>query len=196
MTNNDKLDPSIEAYIDKKVNALNHAANHGLAVTEGKTYNTEDEDDKKASIRKAIQTAMFCGQQRPKILNDEMLIDRINEYFSYCADNATRPTVEGLALMLDVSRKTLWEWCDGSRGVKPSNFSVDIVKKAKEQIASFDSSMVTDGKLNPVVYIFRAKNYYGMKDQQDVVVTPNTPQGEENKAEADKTLDALPPADE
>ena len=33
--------------------------------------------------------------------------------------------------------------------------------------------MVTEGKINPVVYIFRAKNYFGMKDQQDLVLTPN-----------------------
>ena len=38
--------------------------------------------------------------------------------------------------------------------------------------------MVTEGKINPVVYIFRAKNYFGMKDQQDVVIKPENPLGE------------------
>ena len=38
--------------------------------------------------------------------------------------------------------------------------------------------MVTEGKINPVVYIFRAKNYFGMKDQQEVVLTPNQPLGD------------------
>ena len=28
------------------------------------------------------------------------------------------------------------------------------------------------------MYIFRAKNYFGMKDQQDIVLTPNTPLGD------------------
>ena len=27
--------------------------------------------------------------------------------------------------------------------------------------------------MNPVAYIFRAKNYYGMTDQQELVLTPN-----------------------
>ena len=44
--------------------------------------------------------------------------------------------------------------------------------------------MVTEGKINPVVYIFRAKNYFGMRDQQEYVLTPNTPLGED----ADKNL--------
>lgn len=33
--------------------------------------------------------------------------------------------------------------------------------------------MVNEGKLNPVTYIFRSKNYYGMRDQQEYVLTPN-----------------------
>lgn len=43
--------------------------------------------------------------------------------------------------------------------------------------------MVTEGKINPVVYIFRAKNYFGMKDQQDVVVRPDSPFGEQKTPE-------------
>ena len=39
-------------------------------------------------------------------------------------------------------------------------------------IAAFDADMVAQNKLNPVAYIFRSKNYYGMKDQQDIVITP------------------------
>ena len=38
--------------------------------------------------------------------------------------------------------------------------------------------MVTEGKINPVVYFFRAKNYFGMKDQQDVVIRPESPLGD------------------
>lgn len=32
--------------------------------------------------------------------------------------------------------------------------------------------------INPVVYFFRAKNYFGMKDQQDVVIRPESPLGD------------------
>ena len=56
--------------------------------------------------------------------------------------------------------------------------------------------MVTEGKINPVVYIFRAKNYFGMKDQQDLVLTPNNPLGQDIPPEqiAEKYIEALPEA--
>lgn len=38
-------------------------------------------------------------------------------------------------------------------------------------IAAFDAELAVRGLINPVVYIFRGKNYYGMRDQQDVSVT-------------------------
>ena len=38
----------------------------------------------------------------------------------------------------------------------------------------FDAQMVLTGRVNPIVYFFRAKNYYDMADKQEVVVTPNT----------------------
>ena len=40
-----------------------------------------------------------------------------------------------------------------------------------------------DGKVNPVTGIFWQKNYDGLKDQQEVVLTPNNPLGEAQNAE-------------
>ena len=45
-------------------------------------------------------------------------------------------------------------------------------------MASFDAEMATEGKINPVTYIFRAKNYFGMADKQEMVLTPNNPLGD------------------
>lgn len=60
--------------------------------------------------------------------------------------------------------------CDADRS--------NIIKKAFDALAAYDAGMATEGKMNPVPYIFRAKNYYGMRDQTDLVVTPNNPLGE------------------
>ena len=51
----------------------------------------------------------------------------------------------------------------------------NLIKKAKEFLASFDAQLVQEGKVNPTTYIFRAKNYFGLKDQQEYVLTPNNP---------------------
>ncbi len=41
---------------------------------------------------------------------------------------------------------------------------------------TFDAKLVVSGKLNFLAYCFRAKNYYGMVDKQEMVLTPNQPQ--------------------
>ena len=91
-------------------------------------------------------------------------------------------------------RQTVWEWENGVSQSKLGPRAGDIIKKGKEFLSTFEAEMVTEGKINPVVYIFRAKNYFGMKDQQDYVITPNNPLG--NGAEpgqiADKYQAALP----
>ena len=40
-------------------------------------------------------------------------------------------------------------------------------------LKTFDAKLVISGKLNFLAYCFRAKNYYGMVDKQEMVVTPN-----------------------
>lgn len=48
----------------------------------------------------------------------------------------------------------------------------DIVKKAKDFIANYDAILAASNKINAAVYCFRSKNFYGMKDVQQVEVTP------------------------
>ena len=62
------------------------------------------------------------------------------------------------------------------KGFSPN--TANILKKAKNLIASMDAELAQEGKIQPVVYMFRAKNFYGMTDKQEVVVTPNNPLGD------------------
>ena len=84
-----------------------------------------------------------------------------------------------MALALGTIRQTLWEWEQGSKGPVRR----DMVKKAKEILAGIDAKLVSQGKIPQVTYIFRAKNFFGMRDQQEVVLTPNNPLGDTQNAE-------------
>ena len=128
----------------------------------------EDEEEKQLLIRNSLENAMRWWNV-PTVKNDEEAIERLHEYVDGCMARGLRPTVEGMALCFGTTRTSLWDW---ETGRKRGPVSSDIIKKAKEMIAMFDADMLNQGKLNPVSYIFRAKNYYGMKDQQDIVVTP------------------------
>ena len=134
-------------------------------------YTFKNDDEKKAYVTKVMQEALEYWNM-PKVKNSAEAAKRTEDYFKRCAIRGIKPTVEEYALCLGISRSTLWDWETMRKGSAP--IDADIVKRAKEVIAMFDAKAIIDGKMNPVTYIFRAKNYYGMKDQQDVVVTPNT----------------------
>lgn len=77
--------------------------------------------------------------------------------------------LNGLAMISGYSRTQFYDISQGKWNPAISN----IVKKAKDYIAFFDSQMAQTGKVPSPIYIFRSKNYYGMKDNQEVVITPN-----------------------
>lgn len=115
--------------------------------------------------------------KQTRVRSDEELEQRLSDYFTYCAANDIIPTVEEMCLYTGYSAFTVHDWETGRRkGFSPE--TAQIIKKAKSFLAVFDAKMVITGKLNPVAYIFRAKNYYGMKDQQDITVSPADPLGD------------------
>lgn len=104
---------------------------------------------------------------RPPCKDDTELTQRLVDFFHYYANNDVGiPTVEKMCLWLGTTRDVLYDWQNGSKG----SARADIVKNAKQILAAIDADLVLNGHINPVAYIFRAKNYYGLKDQQDVVV--------------------------
>jgi hypothetical protein len=70
----------------------------------------------------------------------------------------------------------------------------DVVKNAKDLIAHLEAELARDGEINGSVYMFRAKNYFGMVDKQEVVVTPNV----DNKVpdNVDDIINAIPKLDD
>ena len=58
-------------------------------------------------------------------------------------------------------------------------------------LKTFDAKLVISGKLNFLAYCFRAKNYYGMVDKQEMVVTPNVNNDSDFNAEDIKARYAI-----
>lgn len=132
----------------------------------------------------------------PKVKDDNELEERIAQFFVTCFETGEIPTVEKMCMATGYSRKACWEWETGQARSELGSRAGNIIKKAKDFLATFESEMVTEGKINPVVYIFRAKNFFGMKDVQDYIVTPNSPMGAEGDPSqmAQKYQKALPGA--
>ena len=111
-----------------------------------------------------------------KAVTDEEIRERLYRYFVETLENGEIPTVEEMSLALGYDRGTIWRWETGGEGSTPARR--DLIKKAKEFLASFDAKLVQENKINPTTYIFRAKNYFGLRDTQEYVLTPNNPLGD------------------
>ena len=138
----------------------------------------EDDDEKRVFIGKALGNILAVSRafdEPPK--NDEELCERLNWFFESCQQTNQLPTVEKMCLALSMPRTTVFDWESGrTKGFSPR--TSDIIKKAKNLIASLDAELAQEGKIQPVVYMFRAKNFYGMADKQEVILTPNNPLGD------------------
>ena len=139
----------------------------------------------KAEIGKIVDDNFRWFEHTP-VKTDEECAERLNEFFEICKQTNSFPTVEKMSLALGVTRKTVWEWENGSLTSARGN----MIKKAKQILAGIDADLVQSGKIPQITYIFRAKNFYDMADKSEVTLTPGTPLGDQ--LQRDEIINALP----
>ena len=188
---------TLEAQTEKKVERRGRKKGHAPSNPTGKgpMVDSEPMTDERRELISRLMKETLRTYSMPKVRDDDELAQRFVDYFNHCADSGERPTVEQLCQCTGWTISTVYGWETGrSKGF--SSDTAKLVKKAKEFLAVFDAKMVSEGKLNPVVYIFRAKNYYGMKDQQDLTIAPANPLGgdPDQKRLASDYLTQLPDA--
>ena len=133
-------------------------------------------DAKRDEAARVIGTIVEAYHMKPVRSNKE-LNERVEQYFKFCVERRIIPTVEGMALYTGYTRSTWWDWRSGrNKGFSDmeSGFTTsDIVQKSVEMLACFDATLVMGGAFNPISYIHRAANYYGLQQRQ-VVTFENT----------------------
>ena len=144
---------------DPKFNKMPEYASHG-------NIKHRVERDVKAEDISRIVGESVQYFNNPKVQTNEELLDRLNNYFQECIVNGQIPTVEDMCLCLGVTRHVVWNWehRDAERNIERA----EIIRKAKEVLAGIDAKLVSEGKIPQVTYIFRAKNYFGMRDQTQI----------------------------
>lgn len=138
------------------------------------------EEDRQLVSRLLSETAAAYHQRR--VENDEQLKQRLDQYFTLCQQEAIIPTVEEMYLYTGYSR----QWGTAVRSGRLRGFSVNtkhILDRACEIMAAFDAKLVMTGRMNNVTYIFRSKNYHGMRDEQNVVIEATSENEREQSAE-------------
>ena len=115
----------------------------------------------------------YEAYKQPKVKDLKELMDRFDDYFDRCIRRQIIPTVEEMASWTGYSQATVWDW-EAGRTKGLGEGTSEVIKKAKEILQTFDGKLAITGQINPLIYFFRAKNYYGMVDKQEHVITPNT----------------------
>lgn len=82
---------------------------------------------------------------------------------------------------IGIDKGIAWEWVNRCT-TNPAR--TDFIKKVQKVCALYREGLMQDGKVNPVTGIFWQKNYDGMKDQTEMVLTPNNPLGDSADTEA------------
>lgn len=139
-------------------------------------YGTIDPDYSTKVINFSLALSKI-RKDKPK--NAKEFQDTVVKYFELCAEWRMIPTIEGLALSTHYYKNSLWEIENGDY----RSDLTEIVRNAKEIIKQYDASMAANGMIPSSVYQFRAKNFYGMKDMQEVTLAPKTDKEPETASE-------------
>lgn len=153
-------------------------------------YSKKLEEDKEL-VKGTLKEVLRFYDYEP-VDTDQAIEIRINEYLGYCVEEGVIPTVEGMANAIGCHPRTLLKW-----EAKTGTVRGQIVKRAKLCIQDFDARLAMRGEIDKTTYIFRAKNFYDMKDEIEQIITRNDPLGERKSADAiADRLDSLPQEDD
>ena len=118
-----------------------------------------------------LLSEVLTEYNRPRVKSNEELTERLADYFDRCAATGQVPTVEEMCMSTGFGYSYIHDIETGRRkGFSPD--TADIIKKAKNFLMTFDAKLAVSGKMNFLAYCFRAKNYYGMVDKQEHVISP------------------------
>lgn len=129
--------------------------------------NVDDENYNSKLIR-------FMGEvvapSRPGPHDLSLMEARFENYLKKCDEYGMKVGNKGAYAAIGISEETVRSWTNGG------NASIEVVqfiKKVKEICGFYREGLMQEGKINPVTGIFWQKNYDGLKDQQETVVTTN-----------------------
>ena len=95
---------------------------------------------------------------------------RINDYFAECAASGLRPGNLGMYASLGLSKQDVHDGIRGkSRRLSPA--VIDSIQKGMRAMSSYRELLAEHGKLNPVTYIFQAKNFDNLADSQQLEIS-------------------------
>lgn len=127
-----------------------------------------DIEYKKKKIAFVVQVSKL---NTSRVKTPEEMKERIDKMFELCIETGNIPTYECMAVACGIPISTFYDMKKGDfEGYKQYS---EVIKNTKDTIASMESSLAMDGKIPSNVWIFRAKNYLGMRDNVTIEAVSN-----------------------
>lgn len=147
-------------------------------------------DDVRKSLGFSMKVAKLCPD---RVKSPEELAERFDKVFELAFQEGVLPRYEHLVLASGLPRSTFYDYGNENSNSSVAHEYLDIIKRAKIMIASSEANLAATGKIPAPVYIFREKNYSGLRDVQEIQATNTYNTDPKNPEEVVK---ALPDMDE
>lgn len=165
-------------YIMKKIDAeLEERGMKEISKTKGGEQLKLAQKDKElnAAVSAVLSNYLDLLDKKP-IETPEECAERLNQFFTKCAEKGQLATIESMALELGLTNQQVSDWIrDKTKG----EVIALMLQKAKQIIAAQDAELAMRNRINSILYIFRSKNFYGMVDKREII--NNRPENELDK---------------
>ena len=165
-------------YIIKKIDAeLEERGMKEISKTKGGEQLKLAQKDKElnAAVSAVLSNYLDLLDKKP-IQTPEECAERLNQFFTKCAEKGQLATIESMALELGLTNQQVSDWIrDKTKG----EVIALMLQKAKQIIAAQDAELAMRNRINSILYIFRSKNFYGMVDKREII--NNRPENELDK---------------
>lgn len=169
---------NVKNYIMKKIDAeLEDRGMKEISKTKGGENLKLAQKDKElnAAVSAVLSNYLDLLDKTP-IQTPEECAERLNQFFTKCAEKGQLATIESMALELGATNQQINNWiADNTKG----EVVTLMLQKAKQIIAAQDAELAMRNRINSILYIFRSKNFYGMVDKREII--NNRPENELDK---------------
>lgn len=144
-------------------------------------------------VRKMLGDVMELVH-RGKCETHSEYIQRFDWYFQHCIDADIKPTVEGFSMAMGWQTRQMFNAClNGRKG----EWLQEFCRRGVFVVQNFMAAAAINGLLEPSIWIFYSKNYFGYRDDKSLRIEAEVSVNDRqyDAAVQQSIIEALPEAD-
>lgn len=156
-----------DAMEDSKAKGL--ATHHGNSIYKEKSGEYQEDKLKALVAAKTEELADVATKEKVSLENVSDVQKRTIVYLRACEETGTFPSMLGLARALGYSRRSLSLWIQ-KKGNTPTGQWLEMFS---DTCADVLTQSALKNNANSIVSIFLSKSMYGLRETDELIITPN-----------------------